>query len=108
MNETWGFLKIEPFETKPLLDVDVSSISERPGIYILLAGDGTVYRYPRGDSPIFYIGLGNSLRNRVRTHKHRVQRLLNRESSWGERKARRNGLVTNMRLTTAERSPRFL
>jgi len=88
MNETWGFLKMEPFETRPLVEVNVSSVSERPGIYILLAGDGTVYRYPRGNSPIFYIGLGNSLRNRVRTHKHRVQRLLKREKSGSGKNAK--------------------
>ena len=35
-------------------------------------------------SGIFYIGLGNSLRNRVTTHKRRVHRLLSREKKVGD------------------------
>jgi hypothetical protein len=84
MKDMWAFLNVEPVVTKPLAELNVSSVSERPGIYILLAGNGTVYRYPRGNSPIFYIGLGNSLRNRVTTRKRRVQRLLRREKKVGD------------------------
>ena len=43
-------------------------VSEESGVYILLSEDGTVFPYPGGLSPVFYIGRSKNLRNRLLTH----------------------------------------
>ena len=72
----WSFLGIEPYEEKCLVELDPLSVLQDPGIYVLSAGNGTLYTYPRGDSSIFYIGCTRSLSSRLAKHKRRVRRLL--------------------------------
>jgi hypothetical protein len=43
-----------------------------PGAYILVAGSGTVFRYPRGESPVFYIGKATGVRGRLLTHRKNI------------------------------------
>lgn len=43
-------------------------IPDLPGVYVLAARANVRYRYPAGNSPIFYIGQAKSLRNRLHTH----------------------------------------
>ena len=48
--------------------MDRHEVTEEEGVYILLTGDGTVFTYPGGRSPVFYIGQSGNLRNRLLTH----------------------------------------
>ncbi len=43
-----------------------------PGVYILLARQS--FEYPRGSSPVFYIGKADRLRRRLRQHKRGILR----------------------------------
>jgi hypothetical protein len=47
-----------------------------PGAYILVAREGIDFKYPRGDSPVYYIGKAggpeHGLRNRLRQHKNKI------------------------------------
>ena len=43
-------------------------IPSGPGVYVLLAKPGTRFQYPRGRSPVFYIGQASNLGNRLRSH----------------------------------------
>lgn len=43
-------------------------IPYRPGVYILIARLGVLFQYPRGKSPIFYIGKAESLNKRLNEH----------------------------------------
>lgn len=38
------------------------------GAYILITGGGVKFRYPGGESPVFYIGQSANLRRRLREH----------------------------------------
>src|SRR5687768_8084350 len=40
---------------------------DEPGAYILLA-PRVMFRYPRGESPVFYIGQGKKILSRVKRH----------------------------------------
>lgn len=43
-------------------------IPQAPGAYILFARSGIRFRYPKGESPIYYIGQSRGLRNRLKGH----------------------------------------
>src|SRR5438105_4838341 len=53
---------------RQLLDVSFHDVPAKPGVYVLVAGPGLTFKYPRGRSPVFYIGQASSLRARLRTH----------------------------------------
>lgn len=44
------------------------NITEKAGVYILLATGRHSFEYPRGRSPIFYIGQAGNLRRRLKSH----------------------------------------
>ena len=47
----WRAKKVDPSK-------DLKNVPDAPGVYIIWAGDGTVFPYPYGqNSPIFYIGM---------------------------------------------------
>jgi hypothetical protein len=43
-------------------------IPSKPGAYILVARGGSHFPYPRGKSPVFYIGQSSNLRKRLTEH----------------------------------------
>lgn len=47
---------------------DWDELPSGPGVYVLLAQGGTVWPYPWGRSPVFYIGKSGDLRNRLWDH----------------------------------------
>lgn len=69
----WSFLGMAPASEEKLADVSKSSVVDESGIYVLFTSDGRAYRYPKGESPIFYIGMSEHLCDRVYTHQSRVK-----------------------------------
>jgi hypothetical protein len=59
---------LSPAPMRDLLAWDNEQVPNAPGAYILLAGCGATFRYPAGESPVFYMGQGGRLRGRL--HKH--------------------------------------
>ena len=48
-------------------------IPSSPGVYLLITKPGITFQYPEGKSPIYYIGEGDSLYQRLRQHlKHHL------------------------------------
>lgn len=64
-------------ETSPIKDywkMEDEDIPQTPGVYILLSKPSISFQYPRGRSPIYYIGQASNLRQRLREHlKHSCQ-----------------------------------
>jgi putative zinc finger/helix-turn-helix YgiT family protein len=63
---------LNPTPPHDLLDWDENSVPAQPGAYLLMAGAETSFRYPRGESPVFYIGKADVLRHRLRTHRKKI------------------------------------
>ncbi len=62
---------IKDFEHSGLLDfwkINDHEIPALPGAYILVARGDSHFAYPRGNSPIYYIGQSKNLRSRLRDH----------------------------------------
>ena len=38
------------------------------GVYVLIARPGVLFRYPKGSSPVFYVGQATNLRHRLKEH----------------------------------------
>lgn len=74
---TWSFLGMQPQSIADLAEVAKAHVVQRPGVYVLLTSEAWPYRYPKGESPIFYIGMSDMLCDRVATHRRRVQAILN-------------------------------
>jgi hypothetical protein len=55
---------------RDLLTWSKSDVPKEPGAYILLARPEISFRYPRAESPVFYIGQASNLRGRL--YRHRV------------------------------------
>src|SRR5438045_743284 len=56
-----------------LLAADNPAAPRTPGAYILLARSGVTFRYPGGESPVFYIGKAERLRRRLLTHRRNIR-----------------------------------
>lgn len=52
-----------------LWTADMSLIPQTSGAYVLLAGPGTKFLYPKGSSAVFYIGQAVNLRKRLTQHR---------------------------------------
>jgi hypothetical protein len=65
-----GFLKDGYPRTRirSLWTMDRHEVTEEDGVYILLSGYGTIFTYPGGTSPVFYIGQSKNLRQRLQDH----------------------------------------
>jgi hypothetical protein len=61
-----------------LLDCDWKTVSTGSGAYLLLAGPGTKFVYPAGQSPVFYIGQATGLHGRLNRHRQEIQGVRNR------------------------------
>jgi excinuclease UvrABC nuclease subunit len=64
LRESGGHAHIRPIELLPL-----DSVPAAPGVYIFSARPGHRFAYPRGRSPVFYIGRSTNLRRRLTTHR---------------------------------------
>ena len=51
-----------------LCEEDVADVPARRGVYIIVAADRTKFVYPKGKSPVIYIGQASNLRRRLREH----------------------------------------
>lgn len=51
-----------------LCEDEVADVPARRGVYVLVAADGTRFVYPKGKSPVIYIGQASNLRRRLREH----------------------------------------
>ena len=51
-----------------LCEDEVAGVPARRGVYVLVAADGTKFIYPKGRSPVIYIGQASNLRRRLREH----------------------------------------
>lgn len=51
-----------------LMEDDISQVPNIPGVYIIVAKDGTTFQYPNGVSPVMYIGMSEHLYDRMKSH----------------------------------------
>lgn len=56
-----------------LLAGGVDGVPETGGAYVLGTSDGTMFTYPWGSSPVFYIGKADNLQNRLSEHKAHIE-----------------------------------
>ncbi|MBL4682733.1 MAG: hypothetical protein JKY88_18710 [Pseudomonadales bacterium] len=56
------------------LKSNLDHYKKKPGCYVLGSSDGTNFIYPWGSSPIFYIGLSETLRGRLKSHGKWIRR----------------------------------
>ena len=68
----WDFLGLQPSHVVELASLKKRQIVSAPGVYVLLGPEGTPYRYPRGASPVFYIGESSTLADRIDRHRLRT------------------------------------
>ena len=46
----------------------LEKVPEIPGVYIIVAADGTKFQYPKGKSSVMYIGMSKTLNKRLSNH----------------------------------------
>ena len=69
-----------------LLEDGIDDVPSTGGAYVLGTSDGTMLTYPWGSSPVFYIGKGDNLKQRLATHlKHIVGARDDHEDNWWPR-----------------------
>lgn len=52
-----------------LMDYDaLKEVPKVPGVYIIVAADGTKFQYPKGKSSVMYIGMSKNLYQRLKNH----------------------------------------
>jgi hypothetical protein len=78
---------------RDLLTRDPTDVPREPGAYILMARPGEAFRYPGGDSPVFYIGQGRRVRRRLRTHRRGILQAKNARTECLYRPVREYGAV---------------
>lgn len=55
-------------DLKDFWKIEDHEIPTSPGVYILVARGNSHFDYPRGRSPVYYIGQSKNLRSRLREH----------------------------------------
>jgi hypothetical protein len=51
-----------------LNDSEIESVTTGAGVYIIVSEDKTKFVYPKGISPVIYIGKADNLRRRLKEH----------------------------------------
>ena len=51
-----------------LTEAEINNVSTGPGVYVIVATKRTKFVYPKGTSPVIYIGKADNLRRRLREH----------------------------------------
>jgi hypothetical protein len=59
---------IEHTPFRNLSDLERHEVPRIAGTYVLIAGPGVRFQYPRGTSPVYYIGKAMDVRDRLRNH----------------------------------------
>jgi len=59
-----------------LIKEELTGIPSKAGAYILGSSDGTMFIYPWGRSPIFYIGQSSNLLKRLKQHKKYISQAI--------------------------------
>ncbi len=67
----FGNLEFSP--VRDLLAWRKSDVPRQPGAYLLLARPEVTFRYPRAESPLFYIGQTKNLRRRLYNHQRGIR-----------------------------------
>lgn len=60
----------------------VSTLPNKPGVYIIVAEDKTHFVYPKGNSSVIYIGKADNLHRRLSEHLHSLRSLERNEEEW--------------------------
>jgi len=68
-------------------DEIIGEIPQKGGAYILGSSDGTMFTYPWGNSPIFYVGQSSNLEKRLKEHKGLISKAVedHEEQYWWPR-----------------------
>lgn len=80
---SYGFRTIRGHDDEILLsEEDVESLPKTSGVYVIVAADKTKFIYPRGKSPVIYIGKADNLHRRLREHLRRLRDLEEYDEEW--------------------------
>ena len=93
MRRDLGFLKVsdysQPFRSKRCHDDElnlskdeISNVTTGPGVYIIVSADNTKFVYPKGNSPVIYIGKADNLRRRLSEHLKSLENVHQYEDLW--------------------------
>ena len=53
----------------------LDKVPEVPGVYIIVASDGTKFQYPKGKSSVMYIGMSKNLFKRLSNHAKNTKKI---------------------------------
>ena len=92
MRRDLGFLKVsdysQPFrltrghdDELNLNEDDINDMTTGPGVYIIVSADNTKVVYPKGTSPVIYIGKADNLRRRLREHLKNLRLVIDSEET---------------------------
>lgn len=92
MRRDLGFLKVsdysQPFrltrghdDELNLNEDDINDLTTGPGVYIIVSADNTKFVYPKGTSPVIYIGKADNLRRRLREHLKNLRLVIDSEET---------------------------
>lgn len=93
MRRDLGFLKVsdysQPFRLKRCHDDEINlskdeicNVTTGAGVYIIVSADNTKFVYPKGSSPVIYIGKADNLRRRLSEHLKSLEYVRDYEDSW--------------------------
>ena len=68
-----GWFDNDDYAIVDLATGDMSEVPDEPGAYVLGTADGTMLVYPWGSSPVYYIGMADSLAKRLSAHSKYTQ-----------------------------------
>lgn len=92
MRRDLGFLKVsdysQPFrltrghdDELNLTEEEIADVTTGAGVYIIVSGDNTKFVYPKGTSPVIYIGKADNLRRRLREHLKNLRLVIDSEEA---------------------------
>jgi hypothetical protein len=61
-----------------LMDYEAYNVPQVPGVYVIVSLDGTKFQYPKGKSPVMYIGMSDNLYSRIKDHATSVKYVADR------------------------------
>lgn len=93
MRRDLGFLKVsdysQPFRLKRCHDDEINlskdeicNVTTGAGVYIIVSADNTKFVYPKGSSPVIYIGKADNLRRRLNEHLNSLENVREYEELW--------------------------
>jgi len=80
LNYSKPFRQLRGFDSEcDLSENEINDISNGPGVYIIVATQRTKFVYPKGNSPVIYIGKADNLRRRLREHLRNLSQCVDNE-----------------------------